>query len=36
VAGTRRELCVASYSRLVECGVERAGRVVKLELPAKE
>lgn len=36
LAGTRRELCVLSYTSLVECGVERAGRVVKLEFPAKE
>jgi hypothetical protein len=36
LTGTRRELCVVSYSRLVECGVQRDGRVVKLEFPAKE
>jgi hypothetical protein len=36
LAGTRRELCVLSYTGLVECGVERAGRVVKLEFPDKE
>jgi hypothetical protein len=36
LTGTRRELCVVSYSRLIECGVERSGRVVKLEFPAKE
>jgi hypothetical protein len=36
LAGTRRELCVVSYSRLVECGVQRDGRVVKLEFPGKE
>jgi hypothetical protein len=36
LAGTRRELCVVSYTRLIECGVERSGRVVKLEFPAKE
>jgi hypothetical protein len=36
LTGTRRELCVLSYTSLVECGVERAGRVVKLEFPAKE
>ena len=36
LAGTRRELCVLSYTSLVECGVERAGRVVKLEFPGKE
>jgi hypothetical protein len=36
LAGTRRELCVLSYTSLVQCGVERAGRVVKLEFPRKE
>lgn len=36
LAGTRRELCVLSYTSLVECGVARAGRVVKLEFPARE
>jgi hypothetical protein len=36
LTGTRRELCVLSYTSLVECGVERAGRVVKLEFPGKE
>ena len=36
LAGTRRELCVLSYTSLVECGVERAGRVVKLEFPGRE
>lgn len=36
LAGTRRELCVLSYTSLVECGVERAGRVVKLEFPEEE
>jgi hypothetical protein len=29
------ELCVLSYTSLVECGVERAGRVVKLEFPGR-
>lgn len=36
LTGTRRLLCVLSYTSLVECGVERAGRVVKLEFPRKE
>lgn len=36
LTGTRRELCVASYTRLIECGVQRDGRVVKVEFPAKE
>jgi hypothetical protein len=36
LAGTKRLLCVLSYTSLVECGVERAGRVVKLEFPRKE
>jgi hypothetical protein len=36
LAGTRRELCVLSYTSLVQCGVERGGRVVKLEFPRKE
>lgn len=36
LTGTRRELCVVSYTRLIECGVQRDGRVVKLEFPAKE
>ena len=36
LAGTRRELCVVSYTSMVECGVQRNGRVVKLEFPAKE
>ena len=36
LTGTRRELCVVSYSRLIECGVQRDGRVVKVEFPAKE
>jgi hypothetical protein len=31
--GTRRELCVLSYTMMVQCGVERGGRVVKLEFP---
>jgi hypothetical protein len=36
LAGTRRDLCVLSYTSLVQCGVERAGRVVKIEFPRKE
>lgn len=36
LAGTRREPCVVSYTSMVECGVLRNGRVVKLEFPAKE
>ena len=36
LTGTRRELCVVSYTRLIECGVQRDGRVVKVEFPAKE
>jgi hypothetical protein len=36
LAGTRRELCVLSYTSLVQCGVERGGRVVKLEFPRTE
>jgi hypothetical protein len=34
LTGTRRELCVVSYTSMVECGVQRDGRVVKLEFPA--
>jgi hypothetical protein len=34
--GTRRELCLVSYSVLVECGAEKSGRVVKVEFPARE
>jgi hypothetical protein len=33
--GTRRELCVLSYTMMVQCGVERGGRVVKLEFPPR-
>jgi hypothetical protein len=33
LTGTRRELCVLSYTLLVQCGVERGGRVVKVEFP---
>jgi hypothetical protein len=33
LTGTRHELCVLSYTVLVQCGVERAGRVVKVEFP---
>jgi hypothetical protein len=36
LTGTRRELCVLSYTSMVRCGVERSGRVVKLEFPGKE
>jgi hypothetical protein len=36
LGGTRRELCVISYTLLVQCGVERGGRVVKLEMPPAE
>jgi hypothetical protein len=33
LTGTRRDVCVMSYSPLVECGSAPKDRVVKLEFP---
>jgi hypothetical protein len=33
LTGTRTELCVLSYTSLVECGFETEGRVVKIDFP---
>jgi hypothetical protein len=33
LTGTKRELCLLSFSNLAECGTEDDGRVVEIELP---